>query len=136
MLWSFIIISLTVCQTTSLSVFMGWASRFIRAVPVYSTNISMLPCSKASKQTGGPGQTEALIHRVIGVGLDQLGIELTQNIDLSKVGGAYTMVLSPLPVLEGAEETDPLPLPEEPQAARERDSTAAVRAQVIFFRFS
>ena len=45
------------------------------------------------------------------------------------------MVLSPLPVLEGAEETDPLPLPEEPQAARERDSTAAVRAQVIFFRF-
>ncbi len=44
------------------------------------------------------------------------------------------MVLSPLPVLEGAEETDPLPLPEEPQAARERDSAAAVRAQVIFFQ--
>ncbi len=42
------------------------------------------------------------------------------------------MVLSPLPVLEGAEETDPLPLPEELQAARERDSAAAVRAQVIF----
>ena len=41
------------------------------------------------KADGGPGQTEALIHRVIGVGLDQLGIELTQNIDLSKVGGAY-----------------------------------------------
>ena len=42
------------------------------------------------------------------------------------------MVLSPLPVLEGAKETDPLPLPEEPQAVRERDSAAAVRAQVIF----